>query len=1266
MKTLRTLARIMAVALIVSLVFSFAACNLLKGSLKLEAFVVDRNSVKTVYFLGEEIDFSGIKATVRYSDESLNKEYTFDELTITYNDDITATVGTKQVKVSFMDPHLETEQVTYVQITVKEDPNAIKHASYAVDSSAMKTTYFVGEAIDFTGIKIIEKFTNGGADVEMTDLTLISYDYSADTITATTGTKTIVVNYNGESAGSVSVTVKYPAQTSFTLNTDSFNSYYMVGDTLDLSGLTATVTYENGVSKTVTEFTADNTSVGSAGTKTVIINYVDPVSGATATTSVDITVDAVENYVLDTTGMTLTYFEGDTVSFAGIKVTAQYYFAADEELAFEDLTFVHDDDLTATSGNKVVEVMVGNEKAGEFVVQVGDIIATPTLGTDGVKTAYKQGETLDLTGLTLTITYNDPDVPSKEGIALSELILPADLAALTATGTQNGKDVTVQIRYEDDVTGIVITNLTIKVYSPIYSVSSAPAKVEYYKGQTLDFAGLEVSMTYKHLDGFTETVDASRVTVGATIADVTGPKAVLVDGEQIGTITITVNKNAIASATVSGYASLYEYNETIDFKGLTVTVVYLDGTTLTLDIAKLTVGAVDSSVPGKKVVSVTFTDEVNAESYTTSFETEILEPKKSVTAFEKPDTLTAFDSDNKDAGTASYGDSNFAGQFALGGKLYVIGDDNAFVMIPTVTVDEDGMDKDLDKFFADVDLFIWDGAKYVLAEKSANSLTNYTYTVDGATVATVDVYNGEYTFAKPFEKVKISVMPSAQYYNNTESFNPVVLEAQVIDAYNVYNAKQLSVIDTSDRQEWTDYKALNGLSGINPAGVVLHNDVSIKYTDVPEAFFYKSDASVTYYNNVTGDHMDYANKTGMNYLADYTVLYDRIGPADFVIQGNFFTISAADFPLVASPSIFGTEAEKDYGTDYSNSALFRFETILDNYVSADKVPDKAIVTIENVAFIGNAGRDSWTIELVKGEEVSSPTELVTAGGLILVKSTHHAITTFNNVINNCFFISYMPDYEGTINLNSVKCYDSYQNAAFVWSDSIFEVKDSYFNGTGGPVIIAQSVEIDGIGYLNPQTNLTNTKVDTALSGEEIWFKAVGATAVVPQIKSIGGGLEQLINGAGKMINPALDLHANILDANGKMNIEGALMNNAKNAGEALTDIHVQGNILTDGTGINRWNSGDNADPVWATVYYAIVSGANPDLAKAPILVTYDATGAPQVLIYNGNPETGFCDINGNDIGTDLANQAAIIQNFATADEVVLYMGGLSILFELYH
>ncbi|MBR4973777.1 MAG: hypothetical protein IKY45_04880, partial [Clostridia bacterium] len=215
-----------------------------------------------------------------------------------------------------------------------------------------------------------------------------------------------------------------------------------------------------------------------------------------------------------------------------------------------------------------------------------------------------------------------------------------------------------------------------------------------------------------------------------------------------------------------------------------------------------------------------------------------------------------------------YGQSGFAGEFAVGGQLYVIGDDNAFVMLPSLAVDDNGVDKDLEKFYQDVEIYVFVDGEYVLAEKSAINATNYTYTLDTETVVTVDTYNGEYLFAKPFDKVKISVKPSVAYYKNAETLNPVVLEAKVIDAYNVYTADELSIIDNSGRQGWVDLKTELGLNGIYPAGIVLHNDIAIKYTNVPADFFYQSEDEVQYRNTITGEIKSYSDVAGMRYLVD--------------------------------------------------------------------------------------------------------------------------------------------------------------------------------------------------------------------------------------------------------------------------------------------------------------------------------------------------------------------------------------------------------------
>lgn len=1262
MKALRTTTKIIVAALLVSVMLTMAACTLFKGALKLESFTVDRSTVKTVYYVGEEIDFSGIEATAVYSDESLTKVYKYDELTITYDLDITATPGNKLVTVSFMDPNLNVEQKTQVQIVVSEDPNAPKHAGYEVDYSGMKTTYFVGEPVDFTGVKVIEKFTNGGADVEMTDTSKIVYEYD-ENITATPGSKNIVVKYDGKSAGAITLTVKYPSVTAVDINTDNVKTEYMAGESLDLAGLVITVTYENGDKKTVTELTADAVDMSVAGEKTVTVNYVDPISGAAASKSYEIQVDAVEGYTVDTSGMNLTYFEGDEVSFAGIVVTANYHFGAPESVPFEDLTFVHEANLTATPGNKVVEIKIGNTKIGEFVVAVGDVIATPVLNTNGVKLNYKQGEALDLTGLTLNVSYND-GTPAVENIPLSELdIISTDPSKLTAEGAKNGKSVDVTLGYTDAVTGRLYVYLTIKVYSPIDSIKTQPSKLEYYQGEAFDFSDIVVVRTYNHLDAYEEVIPYDQLEFpGSMIAEkwATYPqgKAIYVKGSKssAGSIQYMIHKNEIDSVTVGGFDSSYEVGDTPDFSGITVTVTYKSGKVVELVYANLTIGSVDTSSAGTKTVTVSFTDEVNNESAGATFTVTVIEAKPTVTQFEKPGSLTSFEGDNKNAGSLNYGDTGFSGQFLKGGKLYVIGDDNEFKLNPLFSVFVDGSVEPLTSYYTNVDLYIHNGEDYVLLDKVADATrpTMVSYYNGEELFAVVDTYNGLYSFKTTAEKIKISVLPSEDYYvlNNN---NPVVLEARVIDAYNVYEAWQLAVIDNhKDRTDWDAFKSDKGIAGVDPAGIVLHNDIHISASDVPASFFNVSDKDVTYYKVVNGAVVETSiAPAGTKYLIDGIDIYRRTSTSDFVIEGNFFAIDTRSFPLIASPAVFDSNLELDYGDDYSNATLFMFEGTSHNWTPVT-VPN---VDIDNITFIGNASRDNWV-------DAETDGNLVTAGGLILIKSSRYANTTMTNTVNNSFFIAYFPDYTGTLNVEDSKCYDSYQNAAFVWADSVLNVNNSFINGSGGPVIISQSVKetVNGTEmYLNPVTNVNGTKAETHVTGEEIWFKAVGATNLIGNIKALGGGLDQLVSQFTKLVL-GQPTNANWVDGQGKMNIKATLMPRGTGI-EALTDGMIQGTATFDGAGFKRWyEQTENFNADWAAILQ------NPYFqAGAPFLSVTAEDGTVHTVYFIQKGELGsFYDMNGLEIGTQSPDTAAIIGAFAAADQVALHQGGLSVIFELYH
>ncbi len=937
MKKTRAITRIIAAALIMCMLFALTSCLDAVGGLKVESFTVDRNSVKTEYFVGDEIDFSGIKINVTYSDETLNTVYTHSnaKINVIYDEDITATTGTKTVKVSMKDPETNVTQEAKVTITVMEDPNAVKFDHYRIDSSAMKTEYDIGQTIDFTGIKVYEVMTDDSEN-EVADASKITYVYDAATITATAGNKQIQVKYDGNDAGTIAIRVNNPA---------------------------------------------------------------------------------------------------------------------------------------------------------------------------------------------------------------------------------------------------------------------------------------------------VETVDIIRIAV---------------TGE---------------------YDANYEVGDTVNFAGLTVAVTYEGGTIKTIELSNLTIGAVDTLTTGKKTVIVKFTDPVNNEEQETSFEINVIAKKLTAVQFEKPSTITAFESDNKTEGKPAYGEAGFAGTFVKGGFSYKVGDDNAFRFVPYFAV-MDGTEvkpevKPLSTYYTTVELSIYAEGNYTALTSTAAGNTVSFY--NGETlIATVDTFRGEYDFsdAAVGSKIKLSVLPSAEYYNS--SANAVELEVEVIDAYNVTEAWQLAVIDNY-QEEWAAIKNRRGIAGYNPAGVVLHNDILITAHEaddpeldvVPRAFFFVTDHDVTYTNSVTGETK--VVPAGTKYLDDGTTIYYHFGGSDFVIEGNFFNISLQSFPIVASPAVFGADADKDYSDDYSNASLFRFDS--SEYQYLGQPDDIQNVTINNIALKGNAARDNW---------VDENGDLVSAGGLIFLKSADYSVTTMNNTIANSFFITYFPDRTGAMYVNDSKCYDSYQNAAFVYGNVTFEIKDSFINGSGGPLFIASScvddiedeneVVLEEDARFSPTVKVTNTVMDSTLTGSELWFSAVGATTMVGSIKAIGDGLQ-----AGRL--------GNFKDADGNMNIYTLIMNEGYSAADAIGNPDTEGTAIINGKGIARWKS----ELLWGAIYsHPAFKASTP----APFFTVTDADGNPGFL---ANPEdpaslvpyaiffngTTFCDILGNELGTQLYHEN-LVAAFAAADTITLSQGGMSIVLEFYH
>lgn len=700
---------------------------------------------------------------------------------------------------------------------------------------------------------------------------------------------------------------------------------------------------------------------------------------------------------------------------------------------------------------------------------------------------------------------------------------------------------------------------------------------------------------------------------------------------------------------LSSVKTNYLIGEAVDFSGIKATAKYSDANlNKTYTFADLTIDYPTdvTATAGNKEITVSFQDPNLNVKQTATFKITVkqnsgdLPPEGTdpliAVQFEKPLNLTQFAVANKNAGSKEYGTAGFFGEFATGNQIYKIGTENEFLLTPLFAIlNEEGVVEEIEEFYSVVEIFVEENGEYVALTKTEGENNTVTYTdANGVLIATVDTYHGTYQFTNDAagKKVKISVLPSEEHYLAADPFNPVVLEAALVRAYNVYEAWQLAVIDNVNEQ-WTDFKTAHGIANVTVSGIVLHTDIHLTADDVPESFFYTTTQDVIYTNTATQTTVTVP--AGTKYLVDWTNIYDRLTREDFVIEGNLFTLDAGSFPLVPSPAVFGKDAEKDYGDDFSNVTLFRFQSLTEEEHTNNPftvVPYR--VDINNLSLIGNAKRDA----LIDANE-----NLASAGGLIFVKSSYCTNLTVSNVIGNSYFITYFNEH-GHLDVIDTKCYDSYQNAAFIWANATFNVKNSYFEGSGGPVIIAQSLIDDN---WHPNVTVEGSVLKTLVTGEEIWFTAVNATTIVGSIKGLGDGLEMA--GLG-----------NFVGNDGKMNIISALMAEGTNASEIITGIAAQGSLLIDGKGVNRNQTAENLD--WAAIKqiseFAQANGGQ----MPPFLTVQDANGVNYTIYFNG---TTFVDLQGRALGTD-ASHAALVAAFTAADTITLTQGGLSVVFEFYH
>lgn len=136
-----------------------------------------------------------------------------------------------------------------------------------ISAKPEKTTYYVGDTLDATGLKLTLSYSDGHTEV-------ITNGFSCSpNVLDVAGTQTIEVTYGGKTA-TFTVTVVEIQITELKLAKQPDKTTYYVGEQLDTTGLELEAIYSNGTSQTITGgFTCNPKNLNTVGTQNVTVSY---------------------------------------------------------------------------------------------------------------------------------------------------------------------------------------------------------------------------------------------------------------------------------------------------------------------------------------------------------------------------------------------------------------------------------------------------------------------------------------------------------------------------------------------------------------------------------------------------------------------------------------------------------------------------------------------------------------------------------------------------------------------------------------------------------------------------------------------------------------------------------------------------------------------------------------------------------------------------------------------------------------------------------
>ena len=152
-------------------------------------------------------------------------------------------------------------------VSVNLQPTVVTLTSISVFKKPTKTTFYINETIDTTGLTLTATYSDGSTKTITSGFTASPQSF------ASTGTKTVTVTYQGKTV-SFTVTIVDPDLDRIEVKTLPAKTVYRVGEGFDQTGLTLTAHYTDGSTRTITSgIICTGFSSATDGVKTITVNY---------------------------------------------------------------------------------------------------------------------------------------------------------------------------------------------------------------------------------------------------------------------------------------------------------------------------------------------------------------------------------------------------------------------------------------------------------------------------------------------------------------------------------------------------------------------------------------------------------------------------------------------------------------------------------------------------------------------------------------------------------------------------------------------------------------------------------------------------------------------------------------------------------------------------------------------------------------------------------------------------------------------------------